>query len=890
MAFSAISNIDDMYITIDSTTQSGTGMSVVTVKIARYSASAAYKLVHDLSLNISTIELSLARLKPRFAESVVLFIQITGCPSGYELLSTLSCISCPVNFFCDNGKATACASGYFAPEGSNASWMCERVTYVAIVMVFPLPLDNLTRVQNKFQIAIASTVGVKPDHVVITSIYQVRRLLADSAQINAAIAADNDVAAASISTKLIPSELNSNFVAFGLPQGSLESVSIEGVTTKSKIQTEVIIGVSIGAFVFALILLIAAHYFSRLLIKYASHKKFLAAIGRASMTEAIAQEVLPYALRKFYIAEKILGIGGFGCVVQARSKAKGADSRVAIKLIVPAKGTFTDQERRQLRRECLVLELFAKKSCEHAVAGIGAGYVGTDVCWLTMELLQGDNVGTIIKGEGPINEAESVKVARNILAALKVMHSDGIIHRDIKPSNIMRCQTVTGESIRDIGSHTYKLIDYGTALGIDESVAKSAMMTMTGTRDFGMGTLCYMSPEMIKEPGSASYPTDLWSLGVTMFEMVSGSLPFKPDTDSDLLWIMVIAGDMDEKVVNVLDVLDNERRAGFDNNLAKVISKALERRVCNRYASTDEMHDGVYSCLIFKGEAFYSVFISYRVASELPLACLLFDELNHTVTPGGHRVTIFWDAHRLVKGEDWEEGFATGLLNSLCFFPILSYGSTAPLAAFSEKTIENRLAEGWEAKPMGRHRLQGTESDIEDNVLKEFLIAGILLDRLQNRTEEELGMLQLAYPVLVGRQQPQGHPDYPRMGNFFDVQCGGGQYSNKPSLPTNLAVSRFLLEKAGFPDKTCQIVQERSIASALQRLTNLQGCQLWNHSTDLEGMDLSREQLGLVGKGYAGPPVNIGGVMLSEEQRINCLKGFDHQQLRMLKAEVCILC
>jgi hypothetical protein len=44
-----------------------------------------------------------------------------------------------------------------------------------------------------------------------------------------------------------------------------------------------------------------------------------------------------------------------------------------------------------------------------------------------------------------------------------------------------------------------------------------------------------------------------------------------------------------------------------------------------------------------------SVFISYRVASELPLARLLFDELNHTVTPGGHRVTVYWDAHRLIK-------------------------------------------------------------------------------------------------------------------------------------------------------------------------------------------------------------------------------------------------
>ena len=68
------------------------------------------------------------------------------------------------------------------------------------------------------------------------------------------------------------------------------------------------------------------------------------------------------------------------------------------------------------------------------------------------------------------------------------------------------------------------------------------------------------------------------------------------------------------------------------------------------------MHEAVYCCLIAHGEAVYSAFISYRVASEAPLARILFDELNHSVTPGGHRVTVYWDAHRLVRGEDWEDG------------------------------------------------------------------------------------------------------------------------------------------------------------------------------------------------------------------------------------------
>jgi hypothetical protein len=95
------------------------------------------------------------------------------------------------------------------------------------------------------------------------------------------------------------------------------------------------------------------------------------------------------------------------------------------------------------------------------------------------------------------------------------------------------------------------------------------------------------------------------------------------------------------------------------------------------------------------------------------------------VTPTGHRVTVYWDAHRLVKGEDWEEGFATGLLNSLCFLPLFSYGATAPLAALPEDCFVQRVREGWGEQPLGRTRLHGRDSDWEDNVLKEFLIAQV---------------------------------------------------------------------------------------------------------------------------------------------------------------------
>jgi len=194
------------------------------------------------------------------------------------------------------------------------------------------------------------------------------------------------------------------------------------------------------------------------------------------------------------------------------------------------------------------------------------------------------------------------------------------------------------------------------------------------------------------------------------------------------------------------------------------------------------MHDAIYACLIGRGEAVYSVFISYRVATEMPLARLLFDCLNHSVTPGGHRVTVYLDHARLVKGEDWEEGFASGLLHSLCFFPLLSYGATAPLAEIPDDSLSAALAAGWEERPAGRTRFRGTENDVEDNLFKEFMIAVSLLEKRQeldrhllcslvNEMEsDEIADLEMAFPILVGRPHPEGHPMFPGMGDFFAVQ------------------------------------------------------------------------------------------------------------------------
>ena len=220
------------------------------------------------------------------------------------------------------------------------------------------------------------------------------------------------------------------------------------------------------------------------------------------------------------------------------------------------------------------------------------------------------------------------------------------------------------------------------------------------------------------------------------------------------------------------------------------------------------------------------------MASEAPLARLLFDELNHSVTPGGHRVTVYLDAFRLVKGEDWAAGFASGLLHSLCFLPLLSYGFTAPLSTLQGEKYDQLVAQGWELTPLGRQRLTGAHSDLEDNCLKELLIAGALLESKSSRAgcAGNISLLQVAYPLLVGRQQPDGHPEYPRMGSFFHVQGGGGSFPDSPSPATARTAGNFLREKAGFSAEAASLVEHIGVLEAVTAMTRLQGCQLWDHS------------------------------------------------------------
>lgn len=134
--------------------------------------------------------------------------------------------------------------------------------------------------------------------------------------------------------------------------------------------------------------------------------------------------------------------------------------------------------------------------------------------YMALEFAKGKTLKALIKETGPIPEQRTLKIINNVLDALQYAHSHGVIHRDVKPANII---------IDD--DDNVKVLDFGIA-----KMAGERGMTQTGQR---IGTVSYMSPEQIRTPQDIDIRSDIFSLGVTMFEMLSGRLPYNTDTDSD---------------------------------------------------------------------------------------------------------------------------------------------------------------------------------------------------------------------------------------------------------------------------------------------------------------------------------------------------------------------
>src|SRR5882672_7661654 len=217
-----------------------------------------------------------------------------------------------------------------------------------------------------------------------------------------------------------------------------------------------------------------------------------------------------------YEISSSLGAGGMGEVYRASDAKLGRD--VALK-VLPAEMARDPERLARFRRE-------AKALAQIDHPNIVTIYSVEDfdgVHFLTMQLVEGLPLDRLISPNGlPVDQI--IAIAGSLAAALAAAHEKGIVHRDLKPANVM----VTADG-------RVKVLDFGLAKFADDSARPEAdAATALQTRDgVVMGTVPYMSPEQIAGRG-VDHRTDIFSLGVILYEMASGQRPFQGASSAEL--------------------------------------------------------------------------------------------------------------------------------------------------------------------------------------------------------------------------------------------------------------------------------------------------------------------------------------------------------------------
>lgn len=260
-----------------------------------------------------------------------------------------------------------------------------------------------------------------------------------------------------------------------------------------------------------------------------------------------------------YKITRLIGEGGMGTVYEGRHQY--IDRKVAVKAL-NINLINNESIKARFKNEALALSRL-----KHPNIVSLYDYIETrDNAYLVMEYVEGRELGKMIQKEtGPILAERAVKLMAQILDAVGYAHNMNVVHRDLKPSNIM----ITNDDV-------VKVLDFGIARLTGD---KDISMTSTGTR---MGTVLYMSPEQVRGE-KVDHQTDIYSLGIILFEMLTGRCPYDANKESEF--------DIQNKIVNQPIPTMQSFYPPVKQNYQTVINQAVAKKKVDRFESCEKFSE-----------------------------------------------------------------------------------------------------------------------------------------------------------------------------------------------------------------------------------------------------------------------------------------------------------
>lgn len=268
-----------------------------------------------------------------------------------------------------------------------------------------------------------------------------------------------------------------------------------------------------------------------------------------------------------YRVESILGQGGMGIVVAARHVDLG--KRVAIKKLLPQAMLYPDSSERFVREA----KAAARLEGEHIAQVHDTGVLDDGTPYILMEYLDGLDLKKVVRDRGPLPPREAAYYVYQACEAVAEAHRLGIAHRDLKPANMMLVRRANGPGC-------IKVLDFGISKELDPA-ARMYDLTRSGVI---MCSPAYMAPEQVSSPKEVDLRSDIWALGVVLYELVTGILPFHADSGMELL----------AKILQLRPQSPVEIVPGLSGELEGIILKCLDKDRTKRFQTVTELMEALW--------------------------------------------------------------------------------------------------------------------------------------------------------------------------------------------------------------------------------------------------------------------------------------------------------